>query len=147
MQGYGGYGRGIRRGFGAGFGGFVSMPNPLPPPPSGVFRIATAVLDNRGLDSIISPRFARAPFLAIIDIMGGAITNIQVIGNPAASAPRGAGVAVAQWLISSGVRAVLAVNLGHNVYTILRQASVAIYTVQPGIRIIDALRSVGLVKG
>lgn len=139
MQSYG-------RRFGGGFRGFVSMPNPLPPPPPSTLRVTTAVINNRGFDSIISPRFARAPFLAIVDIMNGIATNIQIIENSAASAPR-AGLAVAQWLISSGVRAVLAVNLGHHIYSILQQAGVTIYTVQPGIRVIDALRSIGLVKG
>jgi len=140
-----GYGRG--RGYGGGFRSFISMPNPLPPPPPGTLRVATAVIDNRGLNSIISPRFARAPFIAVIDIMGNIAVNTQIIENPAASAPRGAGSAVAQWLISSGVRAVLAVNLGHHIYSIFQQAGITIYTVQPGIRVIDALRSVGLVKG
>jgi len=131
-----------RRGFG---GGFIQMPEPIPPPPPSTVRVAIATLDGNGLNAIVSPRFARAPYIVIVDILGGNVVNHYVVPNPAASAPRGAGVAVARWLISSQVNVVLAVNLGLNIQEILSQANIRVEYTQPGIKVIDALRLAKLV--
>jgi len=150
MRGRGGFGKGFGKGRGMGFGRGLApisaMPPPIPPIPD-TMRVATATIDNRGLESIISPRFARAPYIVLIDIRNGSIVNTHVIPNPVVSAPSGAGVAIAQWLISCGVKKVIATNIGYNAYEILKQAGISIHTIQPGIRVIDALRFLGLVKG
>ena len=121
------------------------MPEPIPPPPPSTVRVAIATLDGNGLNAIVSPRFARAPYIVIVDILGGNVVNHYVVPNPAASAPRGAGVAVARWLISSQVNVVLAVNLGLNIQEILSQANIRVEYTQPGIKVIDALRLAKLV--
>ena len=122
------------------------MPEPIPPPPPGTVRVAVATLDGNGVNAIVSPRFARAPYIVVVDIVGGRIANHYVVPNPAASAPRGAGVAVARWLISSQVSIVLAVNLGPNIQEILAQTNIRVEYTQPGIRVIDALRLARLVS-
>ncbi len=137
----GGYGRGRGRGlgrggpggpggFGRGFGriGIPSGPNVGPIPP-GAMRVAAAVLNDSGLSSQISPRFARAPYMAFVDLKGGQVVSLKILPNPFMSVPRGAGVGTAQWLISNGVSAVLAVNLGPNMAFVLQQAGVKIIPV------------------
>ena len=122
------------------------MPEPIPPPPPGTVRVAIATLDGNGLNAVVSPRFARAPYIVVVDIVGGRVANYYVVPNPAASAPRGAGVAVARWLISSQVNVVLAVNLGPNIQGIVSQANIRVEYTQPGIKVIDALRLAKLVS-
>ncbi|NPA04574.1 MAG: hypothetical protein GXO09_00560, partial [Crenarchaeota archaeon] len=127
-------------------GGAVSAPSPLPPPPPGVFRVAATTTDGRGVESPISPRFARGAYIVVVDLAGGGIADVRVMANPFAGFPHGAGVAFARWLVSSGVRAVLAPRLGPNAAMVLRETGVAVYSVAPGARVIDALRSLGLVR-
>ncbi len=146
----GGRGGGWRGGWGGrgwwGGPGTVPTPEPLPPPPPNVFRVATTTVDGRGLESPVSPRFARGPYIVVVDVANGSVVNVKVMANPFANFPHGAGVAFAQWLIFSGVRAVLAPNLGPNAAMVLQQAGVAIYSAVPGARVIDALRSLGIVR-
>ena len=115
-------------------------------PTPNVLRVITTTIDDRGVDSQISPRFTRAPFIMVIDIVDGRIYRVTPIPNTFMNLPHGAGVALAQWIISSGAKAVIAVNMGPNAAMILQQAGVKVYTVTPGIRVIDALKSLGLVR-
>lgn len=133
----GGGGRGFGRGWGFGFQQIQNLPQL--PPPNG-FRIAIGTLDSNGLDALISPRFARAPYMTFVDIRDGYVTYIQSIQNTLAELPHGAGMAVAQWLISNNVKAIIAVNLGPNITYALQQAGISIYYTQPNIRVRDALR-------
>lgn len=122
-----------------------SLP-PLPPPAQGVIRIATTTEDNRGLDSIISLRFARAPYLTVVDVSEGKVVNVIVKENVFSTGFHGVGMAVGQWLISSGVKVVIAPRLGPNIQMILTQAGVKVYYVPSGVRVIDALKNLGYVK-
>ncbi|BEP17757.1 NifB/NifX family molybdenum-iron cluster-binding protein [Pyrofollis japonicus] len=47
-------------------------------------RIAIPVLEDRGLDSVISEHFGRAPYFLIIDIRDGKIINVEKVANSAA---------------------------------------------------------------
>ncbi len=145
---WGMFGRGFGRGWGR--GGFFPQtpPGTLPPlpPPQNALRIATGTEDNRGLDAPIAFHFARAPFLTVVDVSDYKVVKVYVKENVMASGLHGVGMAVGQWLISSGVRVVLAPRLGPNIQMILQQAGVKIHYVTPGIRVLDALRSLGYVK-
>ncbi len=116
----------------------------LPPPPPGGLRVAAAVVNDAGLNSLISPRFARAPFIAVLDIVGGRVSNVAVIPNSLAQAPRGVGIAIAQWLISQGVRLVIAARLGPNITMALQQAGIRVEYAPPGVRLGDALYKLGI---
>jgi len=95
---------------------------------------------------VISPRFARAPYITIVDIANGSVTWVQPVKNPFEAMPRGAGVSLAQWLVSIGCRVVIGTNFGPNLGFVLQQAGVAMHVVPPGYRVIDALRMLGLVR-
>ena len=136
-----GMGYGKRRGGGP---GFVQMPQ-IPSPPSGALRVAAPVDMNAGLDSPISPRTGRAPYIALVDILEDKIVNINVIANAAASAPRGAGMQLGQWLVTSCVKVVIASLLGPNLETILKQAGIRVGIIPAGIKLRDALVKLGIV--
>ncbi len=149
-RGGGGWGRGRGGGWGSGGGGwgwFQQMPQMpiLPPPPPGTLRVVVSVENNSGLDSIVSPRFGRSPFFAVVDISGGKVANVQIVQNPCIDMPHGVGVAVAQWILSIGARVVIGSHFGPNVMMVLQQAGIKVCNVQPGIRVIDALKVCGLV--
>ena len=149
-MGYGyGRGRGGRWGGGGGWGkkrGWEIPFQQLPPPPLGEVRVAAPVIDNNGINSVISQMFARSPYIAIVDVKNGQMVSVSIHNNPAATMPQGAGVALAQWLISNNVRVVLAPNMGANLAQVLAQAGVYAYQVPPNTRLIDALRLVGIVR-
>ncbi|MCD6084289.1 MAG: NifB/NifX family molybdenum-iron cluster-binding protein [Desulfurococcales archaeon] len=146
-----GYGRGRgrgwgRRGWGRQRGWGVPQQPQQTPPPAGEVRVAVPVNNAEGMNSMVSQVFARSPYIALIDVKDGQVMSVNVLDNPAASVPQGAGLALAQWLISKNVRVVLAPNMGTNLAQALTQAGVFIYQVAPNIMLADALRSVGLIK-
>lgn len=147
-RGQGGYRRG-RYGWGrggwsgrGGQAGYAAVP--LPPPKSGVTRIAAPTDADNGLKSPISMVFARSPYMAFVDIEGGRVVNINMTPNPGMDAPGGAGLMMARWLISSGVKIVLAPQLGPNARQVLAQAGVEVRPVQPGLSLEEALKREGL---
>lgn len=118
---------------------------PIPPPATGVLRVAASTDDGNGLNARISFRFARAPFLTIVDLKDGKAVNSRSIQNLLAGGARGVGVAVGQWLVSSGVRIVLAPHLGPNIMMVLSQAGIRVEVVPPGVTVEEAIRRLGLV--
>ena len=147
-----GYGRrgkqdaGVRWGMGRGAGGRwrVSEMPPLPPPPRGVLRVAASTENDRGLDAPISYRFARAPFITVVDLEEGRVIRVQAIRNTLAGGARGVGMAVGQWLLSSNVNVVIAPRFGPNVSLLLNQAGVRVEIVPPGTLLGEAIRGLGL---
>jgi len=147
-RGQGGYGRG---GYGWGRGGWGGWGRqagyaavPLPPPKSGVTRIAAPIDADNGLKSPISMILARSLYMAFVDVEGGRVVNINITPNPGMNAPGGAGMMIARWLISSGVKVVLAPQLGPNAQQVLAQAGVEVRPVQPGLSLEEALKRAGL---
>ena len=147
-----GYGYGRGRGYGYGrrgrwgwesASGVQPLPQ-LPPPPPGVLRVVAAVDSNQGLESSISTRFARAPFLAIIDIAGGRVANLNIIPNTYASGAHGVGVAIAQWILTIRASVTIGPPLGPNASMVLQQAGVRMVSVRPGTPLRTALRIAGL---
>jgi predicted Fe-Mo cluster-binding NifX family protein len=118
----------------------------IPPPPPGAIRVAVSTDDNAGLESHVSQVFARSPYVLFIDIVNGSVTNIYPIQNPYAMGGGGAGIAFAQFIIGSGARVVIASSIGMNVSSILSQYGIQVYNVPPGTRVVDALRSTGLIR-
>ena len=145
-----GYGGGFGRGSGKGYmwgrraSSMVSKVK-VPPPKEGVWRFAAPTLDPNGLDAVISPHFARAPYIVLTDIVNGSVVNVEVINNPAfSSGGGGAGSVISQLLLNAGVRAVAAVYIGPNLATRLQQLGIAVYPAQPWMRVRDVIRSLGL---
>lgn len=150
----GGRGRGAGGGWGrgGGWGGGWGPPPPppqlpqIPPPAPGAVRVAVATIDPSGLSSMVSPRFARAPFITLVDVANGSVIWLYPVKNPFETFPRGAGVSLAQWLIQIGCRVAVGTRFGPNIAAVLSQAGIEMKVVPPGTRVIDALRLLGLVR-
>ncbi len=144
-RGCGGYDRG-RPPWGAPGQSFMPQQIPIQPPPPNAVRVVVSVDDATGLDSRISMVFVRAPYLLVIDIDNGSIVSIQPIPNPYINVRGGAGRWISEWILSIGTRIVMASSIGPNAAGILRQSGITIYNIPPGTRVIDALRSLGLIR-
>ena len=140
---YGWRGGGFRRG-GAGFSlrGDVGL-SPLPPPAPGHVRIAISTSSGEGLKSVIAPRFARAPFITVVDAAQNKVVDVKVFPNPFSQVPRGAGMGLGQWLLNSNVTIVVAPHLGPNISILLQQAGVRVELAPPGTPVSLALQNLG----
>jgi len=141
-----GWGRGMGRGWGAMPPTTMPQMPQLPPLKAGAKRVVAAVEDNNGLNSRISPRFGRAPFMAFVDIVDGKVETVNIIPNQAAGLPTGAGITVAQWIISAQATDVIAPYLGPNVSMVFSQAGLRVHSIEPLISLSDALRRAGLIR-
>jgi predicted Fe-Mo cluster-binding NifX family protein len=87
------------------------------------------------LDAQSSPVFGRCPVYVFVDTeTGGADQPLQyeAVPNPAVSAPGGAGIQAAQFVVGQGAQAVISGNLGPNAFQVLQAAGVAVYTTPGG---------------
>ena len=148
-----GQGPGGPRGPGRGRGGWgwrelPQLPQVAPPKPN-AFRVAITVLNNAGINSVVSPYFGRTPYIAFVDIILRHIDRVEIVPNPAASMAGGqgggAGFIVVQLILNSGARAVVTAAPAPNIAMKLQVMGIAIYRVQPGITVRDALRQLGLI--
>jgi predicted Fe-Mo cluster-binding NifX family protein len=81
------------------------------------------------LNAEVSPVFGRCPMYIIVDTE---TTQFEAVPNPAMSAPGGAGIQAAQFVVSRGVQAVLTGNVGPNAFNVLQAAGITIYPVSAG---------------
>jgi predicted Fe-Mo cluster-binding NifX family protein len=81
------------------------------------------------LDAPISPIFGRCPTYLFVDTETLAYEPVE---NPAISAPSGAGIQAAQFVVEHGARALLTGNLGPNAADALKAAQVPIYQISEG---------------
>jgi len=102
-------------------------------------RIAIASLDGGGLNDMVSQQFGRCPAFTIVDVINSKIANVRVVPNPAANAPRGAGVQAAQLMINEGVNVVIAGNFGPNAALLLSQSGILMIPLA-GVRVEEAIK-------
>lgn len=103
------------------------------------FIIATI---NGGLKDFVSRAFGRAPTFTIVDIdENGSIINVQVVQNPAYSAPGGAGVQVAQFCINEGADVVIAGQFGPNSSRVLQAAGIKFVSAPPTMTVEQAVQA------
>jgi len=84
---------------------------------------------GKTLDAPLSLTFGRCPTYMFIDTD---TLEYEAVGNPAISAPGGAGIQAAQFVAQRDVKAVLTGNVGPNAFGVLRSAGVQIYLASPG---------------
>lgn len=80
---------------------------------------------EKSLEAQIDPRFGRCRYFIIVDLETG---MFEAIDNMAISAPRGAGIQLAQTLVNKGVEAVITGYVGPNAYQVLTAAGVKVIT-------------------
>jgi len=85
--------------------------------------------NGNDLDALASPVFGRCPVYIFVDTE---TMDFQAVENPAISAPGGAGIQAAQFVIKHGAQAVLTGNLGPNAANVLQTASMSVYQISEG---------------
>ena len=85
--------------------------------------------NGNNLDALASPVFGRCPVYIFVDTE---TMDFQAVENPAISAPGGAGIQAAQFVIKRGAQAVLTGNLGPNAANVLQTASIPVYQIPEG---------------
>jgi predicted Fe-Mo cluster-binding NifX family protein len=81
------------------------------------------------LDAPASPVFGRCPTYIFVDTE---TMEFEAVDNPAMSAPGGAGIQAAQFVIAQGAQAVLTGNVGPNAFNVFQAANVPIYLLTGG---------------
>jgi predicted Fe-Mo cluster-binding NifX family protein len=81
------------------------------------------------LDAPASPMFGRCPFYVFVDSDTG---EFEAVENPAMSAPGGAGIQAAQYVVAQGVQAALSGHVGPNAVQVLQAANVPVYLTSGG---------------
>jgi predicted Fe-Mo cluster-binding NifX family protein len=76
------------------------------------------------LESAVDPRFGRGAYFLVVD---PETLQWQAATNPAISAPGGAGVKAAQFVVDHQCKAVISGDFGPNAYQALKAAGVQMY--------------------
>jgi predicted Fe-Mo cluster-binding NifX family protein len=76
------------------------------------------------LDAQASPVFGRCPTYIFVETE---TMVFEALDNPAISAPGGAGIQAAQFVVQQGAQAVLTGNTGPNAFQVLQSANVPVY--------------------
>jgi predicted Fe-Mo cluster-binding NifX family protein len=92
---------------------------------------------NNDIESLVDPRFGRAPWFIVVDSETGEWQAHDNSGNAAASG--GAGVQAASTVAAQGVEALITGNVGPNAHKALAAGGIAIYQVGNGITAREAL--------
>ena len=82
-----------------------------------------------GLDAPASPVFGRCPNYVFVDTES---MQAETVENPARSAPGGAGIQAAQFIVERGAQAVISGNVGPNAFGVLQTANVPVYLFSGG---------------
>ncbi len=82
---------------------------------------------SEGLEAPMDSRFARAPFLTVVD---GEAGTIETIANPATLAGHGAGIQAAQTVARMGADVVLTAHCGPKAFDVLEAAGVKVFGIE-----------------
>ncbi len=89
--------------------------------------VVTAEGDD--LNAAVNPRFGRCPTYLFVETE---TMTFEAVPNPALSAPGGAGIQAAQFVVERGAKAVLTSNVGPNAMQVLQAAGIPVYLVDGG---------------
>jgi len=90
------------------------------------------------LDAPIDPRFGRCQFFLMVDSES---LKFEAIPNQGMGAMRGAGIAAAQIVASSGAKAVITGNVGPNAFMVLNQSGIKVFAGVLGVTAKQALEA------
>jgi len=107
---------------------------------SGKLRIAIATSGRRGLEDSVSDVFGRANTFTIVDVEEGAIKNVKVLENPAASYQHGVGSIVVKMLVDSNVSLIIAPEFGAGASMLLEQHNIEKVSMKAGTIVSEAVR-------
>jgi cation diffusion facilitator family transporter len=99
----------------------------IEPQEQDILRIAIPILEDRGMDSPVTPHFGEAPYFLFIDIERGSVHKWFTRHNPALELERKRGVTISELIIGEEATTLLTAELGEGPYHILRDSFVEIY--------------------
>ncbi len=79
---------------------------------------------GEGLDAAVDSRFARAPFMVVVDEDSG---EVESLPNPAVEAGHGAGIQAAQIVSRLGAGVVLTAHCGPKAFDVLDAAGIEVF--------------------
>lgn len=103
-------------------------------------RIAIPTKGKGGLEDVVSDVFGRANTFTIVDVEEGAIKNVKVLENPAASYQHGVGPIVVKMLVDSNVNLVIAPEFGPGASMLLEQHNIEKVSMKAGTIVSEAVR-------
>lgn len=103
-------------------------------------KIALPTEGSGGLEGIVSEVFGKAETFTIVEVEDGRIESVHVIANPGASYEYGSGPIAVKTLVDLKIDFVVAVEVGPTVFSLLEHRGVRVIPVEPGVRVIDAVR-------
>lgn len=84
-------------------------------------KVVIPIDENR---DTVCVAFARTPYFLVHDTQ---TNQTEILDNPAASAPGGAGIKAAQFLVDLKADALITIRLGENSALVLKEAAMKIY--------------------
>jgi len=90
------------------------------------------------LSGLVNSTFGRCQGFIIAEVEGKEIKSHSFETNPAMNSPGGAGIAAAQFVVSSKAEAIISGNLGPNAFNVLKQAGIKFYSAN-GLSINEAI--------
>ena len=103
-------------------------------------KIAFISEENKGLDSLISRRFGRDPYLIIVDLEKSEVKDFKVVQNPGSIAASGAAIKTVQKFIDMNIDMVVAGAFGPNALTALEGVGIK-YKELSGVSVREALKN------
>jgi cation diffusion facilitator family transporter len=103
-------------------------------------RIAIPVVEDKGLDSLVSLHFGSALYFAFVEIEEGKIGGFYVKENEGAKLLHKKGIHAARLLVEEEVDVVLVGSLGEGPFHVLGDNLIQIYCLQKSVEIREAIR-------
>ncbi len=88
------------------------------------------------LDSLVDERYARAPYLLVID---SDTMEVKALENKNVNKTQGAGTGTSQDLVKAGVDVVISINVGPNAWEVLKGFDVKVYKAEKGMTVREAV--------
>ena len=102
-------------------------------------RIAIPIDEDKGLDSLTSPHFGRAPYFALIDVEEGKVVGFHAKENEGAKLLHKKGIQASDLLITEKADAVLSGDMGEGPFSVLGNNLIQIYHLPQPMKIQDAI--------
>jgi len=105
-----------------------------------MLRIAIPTKGRGGLNDVLSEVFSRSKIFTIIDVdESGAVKNIEIVENPAATYKHGAGPVAVKMLADLRVDVAVAPELGIGASTLLDEHGIIAIKIRAGTKVSKAL--------
>jgi cation diffusion facilitator family transporter len=102
-------------------------------------RIGVPIVEDKGLDSLVSLHFGSAPYFAFIDVDEGKILGYYVKVNEGAKLSHKKGLQAAHLLVRENVDVVLAISLGEGPFHVLGDGIIRIYHLSDSVEVREAV--------